>query len=83
MRDAPAAVVTGNGEALETEAAHHFDLIQCHRARRVVDVTFSVRRLARVAVSAQIGEHDGKVLGETPRDFVPRYVRLRVTVQQE
>jgi hypothetical protein len=77
----PAAVVPHDREALVAEAAHDLDLIERHRARRVIGVTLAVRRLARIAVAAQIGEHDRKVFGQAAGDLVPGDVRLRVTVQ--
>ena len=86
-REAPrhprAAVVADDRKALEAERAHHLDLILRHRALRVVRVVLAVRRLAAVAVAAQIGHHHGKALGEARRNLVPLDMRLRVAVDEE
>jgi hypothetical protein len=36
-----AAIVPDDGEAVEAEGAHHLDLVERHRALRVVGVWFS------------------------------------------
>jgi len=52
VRDAAAAIVTGHAEALVAETAHHFELVACHRARRICHAAFAAVGLTRIAVAA-------------------------------
>ena len=83
VRDAGAAVVAGDEEALEAERAHDLDLVLGHGAERVVGVVAAAARLGAVAVAAQVGRDDREVLGEPRRDLVPHDVGQRVAVQQQ
>ena len=83
MGDAPAAIVADDGELVEAEALHDLDLIERHRALRVVGVILAVRRLAAVAVAAQVGHDDRVVLRQVGRDEPHRDVRLRRAVHQQ
>ena len=83
VRDASAAIVADDGELVEAEVLHHLDLIEGHRALRVVGVVLAVRRLAAVAVSAEIGHDHGVLGGELRRHESPRDVGLRRAVQQQ
>ena len=59
MRHPAAAVVADDRELVEAEVLHHLDLIERHRALRVVAEVRRVRHLAAVAVAAQVGCNDG------------------------
>src|SRR6476620_7514164 len=72
-----AAVVTRREKLRETEVLHHLDLVECHPPERIVAVVLASARLAAVAIAAQIGGHDGKVLCETRRNQMPVNVRER------
>jgi hypothetical protein len=70
-------------ELREAELAHEPQLVAGHRPLGV-RVTGGVRfRLVRVAVAAQVGEHDGVVFGEGGGDIAPHEVVLGVAVQHE
>ena len=62
---------------------HHLDLIKRHRPLRVVRVLITVRRLAAVAIAAQVGDDDRVVLCQFGRNQPPGDVRLRGAVQQQ
>src|SRR5687768_1880806 len=81
MRDARAAVVTDDAEALEAEVAHDLDLIERHRAFRVLVVIPAALDFAAVAVTAEIRDDDGVVAHELARDGGPRDAALRRAVQ--
>ena len=83
VRDAPAAIVADDRKPVEAEMLHHFDLVERHRALRVVGMILAVRRLAAVAVAAQVRRDDRVLLREFRRDEPPRDVRLRRAVQQQ
>ena len=87
VRDASAAVVADDGEALVAERAHQRDHVGRHRALAVLRVIElgrrRRRRLGRVAIAAQVGNDEREVGGERARDAVPHRVRLRVAVQQQ
>src|SRR5688572_12236192 len=81
--DAPAAIVSREGEAIEAEMTHHFDLVLRHRALGIAGVTVAVGRLAAVAVAAQIRRYDSELFGELRRDVPPLDMRLRPALQQQ
>ena len=83
MRHAPAAIVSDDREPVEAEMLHHLDLIEGHRSLRVVGVSLAVRRLAAVAVPAQVGRDHRVALRELRRDDAPRDVGLGCTMQQQ
>ena len=83
VRDAAAAVLADDGEALEAEVLHDVDLVLRHRALRVVRVVGQALRLAAVAVTAQDRGDDREALGERGRDVAPRVQRQRRAVQQQ
>jgi hypothetical protein len=64
--------VADNGELLEAEVLHHLDLVERHRALGVVGVILSVRRLAAVAVAAEIGNDHRPRRSQLRRDEAPR-----------
>ena len=78
-----AAVVPGDEEALVPEAAHHRELIARHDARSVVRAAFAAVGFARIAVPAQVGQHDREPFRQPAGDLVPADVRLRMPVQQQ
>ena len=81
---AGAAVMPGREEVAITELLHHLDLVLRHRAERVVDaVGAGIVRADAVAVAAQIGRDDMKMLGEPVGDLVPGDMRHWVAVQQQ
>jgi hypothetical protein len=71
------------GKRLEAEVPHDLDLIERHRPLGVVGVVLAVRRLAAVAVAAQIGGDDGVVRRELGRHQTPGDVRLRRAMEQQ
>src|SRR5437764_806223 len=78
------AVVPGGEELRVTQMLHEFDLVLRHRAKGMVaPVLAGIVRARAVPVAAQIGGHDGEVLGQPVGDLVPGDVRERVTVQQQ
>ena len=81
MSDAPAPVVAGDGESIEAQRAHHFDLIEGHRTWRIVDMTLATRRFAGIAVTAPIGQYDRELLGPGGSDLMPHRVSLWMSVQ--
>ena len=83
MADAAAAIVADHGKRLEPELLHHLDLIERHRALRIVRVIVAVRRLAAVAVAAQVGDDHGVILRQLGRHQPPGDHRLRRAVQQQ
>jgi hypothetical protein len=46
--------MTNNREAVEAEARHHLDYLLRHCAFRIIDTIRAARRLAAIAVAAQI-----------------------------
>ena len=82
-RDAAAAIVPDDGELLEAELAHDFDLVLRHRALGVARVIVAFGRLAAVAVAAQVRRDDGEALRERRRDVSPFEMRLRPALQQQ
>jgi hypothetical protein len=82
VADAPAAVVAAEGEALEAEVLHHFDLIECHSAFGVAGVVFAALRLGGVTVSAQVRSDYREVFGEARGEEVPHRERLGAAVEQ-
>ena len=83
MRGARAAVVAGDEKLFESEMRHDVDLVLRHAAERVIAVVVFAARLGTVAVAAQIGRDDGKLLRQPVRVAVPAHVRQRVAVQEE
>src|SRR5262249_45373698 len=78
-----AAVVARNKESLIAEVPHRLDLIQCHRSKRVVDLTLATVGLAGIAIPSQV-RYDDRVVARKIRDnLVPGYVRLRMTMNQQ
>ena len=83
VADAAAAIVADDGELVEAETLHHLDLVERHRALRVVDVVLAVGRLAALAVAAQVGHDHRVVLRQVRREQPHRDVRLRRAVHQQ
>jgi hypothetical protein len=72
LRDAAAAVMAGDGEALVAEVRHQREDVARHRALGVRRVVGGGRRAARLAVAAQVGADDGVALGQQRRHAVAR-----------
>src|SRR4029434_4703685 len=83
MRYAPAAIMTTDEEALESERAHQLHRIQRHRSLRIRRMIGGARRFIGIAVTTQIRHHQRVTLGELRRNLVPDRVRLRKTMQQQ
>jgi hypothetical protein len=83
IRATSAAIMPSDVEPVETQLAHHRDLIACHRPLRIGLVVALGGRLAAVAIPPQVCDHDGEVLGQSRSDLVPHHVCLRDAVQQE
>jgi hypothetical protein len=77
------AIVAREAESLETERAHDEQLISRRRPLGVLGVAGARSRLGAVAVTAEVGEHDGVLARQDRRDVMPDQVGLRVAVQQE
>ena len=83
VRDPGAAIVADQAEPAEAELAHQPDLVLGHRSLGV-HLACGVRLgLGRVAVAAQVSDHDGVVPGQAGGDLPPHQVVLRVAVQQQ
>ena len=83
MADAAPAIMPDHGEPFEAEVPHHFDLILPGGALGISGMIFAIRRLAAVAIAAQIGRDYGELFGQSRRDLVPLGMRLRESVQQQ
>ena len=69
---AGAAVVAGDEELAIAELLHDLDLVLRHRPERIVDVVRTgVIGADAVAITAQIGGDDVKMLGEPIGDLAP------------
>jgi hypothetical protein len=78
---APAAIVSGNGEASIAERCHDLYLVLCHRAKRIVRVIQGLGRRRTVAV-AWVSRDNVKALRELRRRHA-RNVRQRIAMQQK
>src|ERR1700693_399496 len=76
MSSTCAAIVSHDGKFRESQMFHHFDLILRHGALRISGVILPTRRLAAVAVSAEIGDHQIEVLSQQRCDLAPEYMRF-------
>jgi hypothetical protein len=83
VRDAAAAVVAGDHEAVEAELGHRRDLVGGGRALAVAGVVVAVGGMAAVAVAAQVAGDHGEALGQPGRHLVPHEMGLRIAVQQQ
>ncbi len=83
MRDARAAIVRDDGEAIEAERFHHRDLVRRHRALGVIPVFGVTRRLAAVTIAPEVGGDDGEAFRKLGRDLVPCQMGLRMPVEQQ
>ncbi len=83
VRGARAAVMAGDEKLFEAEMRHDVDLVLRHAAERVIAVVVFAARLGAVAVAAQIGRDDRKLLRQPVGIAVPAHVRQRVAVQQK
>src|ERR1700722_14204896 len=81
--DARAAIVSHDVEAVEPERTHYLDHIERHRSRGVWKMLGICWRLAAVAITAQVGNHQRKILGEARCDLVPDDVILRISMKQQ
>ena len=81
--DSSAAVVSANEEPLMAEIAHEREHVERHRAFAVRRVIRRPIGLVRVAVPAQIGQHERETLAQPFDDAVPDRVRLRKPMQQQ
>lgn len=72
-----------DGEAIVSECLHGLSLIERTGALRVVSVVLAIGRLAAVAVSAKLHQHNGEQFGEFGRDLVPLDVRPWIAVNQQ
>ena len=73
------AVVRANIEALVPQMTHYLQLVLRHCSKGVISVSFPFFRLARIAITSKVGQYDTEVLRQTPGDFVPDDMRLRIT----
>jgi hypothetical protein len=80
---AAAAVMPYNGEALESQPLHEFELLLGQGALRVSPVPGISERLLTVAVPLQVRAHDRKILGQQRSYYVPADMGLRITMQEQ
>src|SRR4051794_14566527 len=73
----------GHRESIESERAHHAELVGSHGSLGVGGMLLPSRRLVAVAVPAQVGTYDRVPLGEPRGDPMPHRMGLRIAVQQE
>ena len=83
VRGPRAAVVREHAEVLEALLAHDGECVERHLALRIGRAAFARIGAPRIAVAAQVHQHDREMLRKARRDEVPHRMRLRVTVQQE
>ena len=83
MRDAGAAVVGADVEALVAERGHQRDRIGGHRRACCARRAWHRPQAGRIAVAAQVHRDDAEALGERRRDPVPHRRGLRMAVQQQ
>ena len=83
ISDTPAAIVPDDIEAIVAERGHHLGHIERHRALGVGQMFRVGRRLAAVAIAAQIGNHQGELLREARRDLMPDDVILWISVDEQ
>ncbi len=83
VQHAPAAVMSGGHELVETKRRHHLDLILRHGAERIAGMIVAAERLFAVAVAAQVGGDDGEFFRQRRRDPQPRQVIERIAVHQQ
>jgi hypothetical protein len=81
--DAGAAVVAGQGELGEAELAHEPCLVMGHRPLGVDQPGGIGSGLARVAVAAQVRQHDRVVPRQGGGNAAPHQMVLRIAVQQQ
>jgi len=62
---------------------HHLNAVERHRSLRLAGVVREVRRLAGIAVAAQVTHHQGELFGEIRRDQAPGDQRLWRTVEHQ
>ena len=83
MRHACAAVVRQHLEALEAVMPHRGQRVERHFPLAVVAMRVVGGWAARIAVAAQVHQHDREMRGQRGRHAMPDEVRLRMTMQQQ
>ena len=83
MQDTRAAVVACGIKLVEAERRHHLDLILRHCAERVAGMILAAGRLFGIAVTAQVGAHDGEIARQRRRNFVPGQMIEGIAVHQQ
>src|SRR5829696_5225366 len=83
VRDAAAAVVADDREAIEAEPRHQLDELGRHLALAVALAERAAGSGAALAVALQVADDDGVLRGQLGSDAVPGVVRLREAVQQQ
>lgn len=68
---------------LEAQGLHHADHVLRHLPLGIANVIITCGRLTAVAITAQVGDDDRKVLRQAWGDFVPHHMSLRITMQQQ
>jgi hypothetical protein len=83
VRCTPAAIVTGDHEALISELLHHLDEVACHLAEAEIDVVGTRIGQRAVAIASQIGKNDMVLLRQLCSDLVPAGVVFRIAVNEQ
>lgn len=83
VRDASPAVMGEHVEPAVTKGVHYDQHVLTHDALGVVGVVVVAGRLAGVAVSTKVGEHQGELFRQHRRDPVPDGASLWVSVQKK
>jgi len=78
-----AAIMGSNLKLLEAKRLHHRNLVAGHDALGIRHVLLIARRLAAIAIAAQVRQHHCEVPGQLRSNFVPTHVSLRIAVQQQ
>ncbi len=78
-----AAIMGSNEKGFMAKMAHHLNLIQSHRSKRVILMARTTFWLARIAVPSEVRQHHGIPLGKPIRDFVPDEMSLRISMKKE
>ena len=81
MRDTRTTIVRHHDELVETERLHQADLVRRHLALAIGRLLR--HRLIAVAIAAQVGRYDGKVLRKRVSNAMPYDVCLRMAMQQK
>jgi hypothetical protein len=81
--DASAAVVSGDGELVVAECLHHLDEIVADLPLGIGGVVVRHWRAEGGAITGEVCDDHGVLVGEGVNDRVPHHMALRVSVQEQ